>query len=135
MLLIGFSATIVAEPVSIHWSSNLDEVDGYRIYKGDANSRVFVKATTDTKATVDIVDGESLFVTAFHGVLESRAVSSFGSSSCRAPATCSTGTTWRRRNKADRDSSPDSRSRRRRNRFPSSRKTRRACHKRRSVSD
>jgi glycerophosphoryl diester phosphodiesterase len=53
------------------WTSSPDEVDGYRIYKGDANNRVFVEATTETRAAVDMLDGESLFLTAFRGVLES----------------------------------------------------------------
>jgi glycerophosphoryl diester phosphodiesterase len=71
ILLSACCAWASAEPVSVRWSNNLDEVDGYRIYKGDANSRVFVKTATDTNAFVDIADGESLFVVAFRGVLES----------------------------------------------------------------
>ncbi len=53
------------------WTSSLGEVDGYRIYKGDANNRVFVEATTEPRVSVDMLDGESLFLTAFLGVLES----------------------------------------------------------------
>lgn len=68
---MAFCAFVGAEPVSVRWSSNPDAVDGYRIYKGDANGRVFIKATTDTKASVDMADGESLFVAASRGVLES----------------------------------------------------------------
>lgn len=69
MLLIGFCASMQAKPVSVSWS-NLEDIDGYRIYKGDVNQRVFAGATTHTRAAVDIADGESLFVTAYRGVLE-----------------------------------------------------------------
>jgi glycerophosphoryl diester phosphodiesterase len=72
MVVIGFCAPICAESVAVDWSGNPDVIDGYRIYKGDVNGRAFVKATTDSKALIDIADGESLFVTAFRGVLESQ---------------------------------------------------------------
>ncbi|MDP3850663.1 MAG: glycerophosphodiester phosphodiesterase [Luteolibacter sp.] len=72
ILTMAFCAFASAEPVSVRWSSNPEAVDGYRIYKGDANGRVFIKATTDTKAFVDIADGDSLFVAASRGVLESQ---------------------------------------------------------------
>jgi glycerophosphoryl diester phosphodiesterase len=71
LFLTGSCVLILAAPVSVHWSSHPDEVDGFRIYKGDINQRVFVRATTRTRATVDVADGESLFVSAFRGVLES----------------------------------------------------------------
>jgi glycerophosphoryl diester phosphodiesterase len=73
MMLMGFCVPLGAELVAVHWNANLDAVDGYRIYKGDALSRTFVRTTTDTKASIDMADGESLFVTAFRGVLESQA--------------------------------------------------------------
>jgi glycerophosphoryl diester phosphodiesterase len=73
IILMVFCIQLDADPVSVHWSANLDAVDGYRIYKGDANSRAFVRTTTDTKVSTGMTDGESLFVTAFRGVLESQA--------------------------------------------------------------
>jgi glycerophosphoryl diester phosphodiesterase len=60
-----------AEPIAVHWNSNPDEVDGYRLYKGNAETRVFMGATTDHSASVELADGESLFVSSFRGTLES----------------------------------------------------------------
>jgi glycerophosphoryl diester phosphodiesterase len=73
MILMGICVPLGAEPVSVRWNANPDEVDGYRIYKGDVNHRSFVKTTADTKAAIEMADGDSLFVTSFRGVIESQA--------------------------------------------------------------
>jgi len=54
ILFLTLSAFVGPESAAISWTASPDEVDGYRIYKGDVNSRVFVGTTSDTKATVDV---------------------------------------------------------------------------------
>lgn len=78
ILLMGCCVSIFAEPVSVSWSDSLDEADGYRIYKGDVNQRVFLGSTIHASATVDMADGETLFVTAYRGVLESEPSQALG---------------------------------------------------------
>lgn len=72
-LLILSSAWGVADPVAVRWDPSSDEVDGYRLYKGDVNARTFVSATNEAGASALVEDGESLFVSSFWGVLESQA--------------------------------------------------------------
>ncbi len=68
---LALSIFVSAEPAAVSWTGSSDDVDGYRIYKGDLNSRVFVSATSETDAIIDAADGESFFVTAWRGTLES----------------------------------------------------------------
>ena len=78
IIFMTLCVSTIADPVSLQWTGNSDAVDGYRIYKGDANSRQFVKAVTGSKSSIDVADGDSLFVTAFRGVLESQASVALG---------------------------------------------------------
>lgn len=71
LALLALSTFVVAEPVAFCWKASSSEVSGYRIYKCDVNNRMFVKTSTDTKAIIDVAGGESVFITAFRGVLES----------------------------------------------------------------
>ena len=71
VLFLGLCAWINAETASIQWQCDGGLVDGYRIYRGDAESRMFEMATTSCKASIGLNDGETLFVTSYRGVLES----------------------------------------------------------------
>lgn len=73
LILIGLCGSIGAQPVSLQWGGGPEAIDGYRIYKGDVTGRMFEMASTGPAALVDVADGESVFVTAFRGVLESQA--------------------------------------------------------------
>jgi acetaldehyde dehydrogenase (acetylating) len=66
---------MMAAPITLEWDANppSEQIDGYRLYRVIADSQSEVLAeVSSTEATVDLEQGDTVFVPAFRGTEESQ---------------------------------------------------------------